>query len=238
MTIIWNELSKKQIDNMLNETIKLIFFNYDIAKMTKYEKRKRIYEYLVCKKKYNEEYFSNILKNYIEKDPKKRFSRNLMEEFLEPLISDKGICNGFSQIYKLLLEKVGIYSICINCMIKHNNQFVGHQLNLVYDEETNTFSFDDVTFGIIKQDKEEYFDYDDPNNKEELQGYAPLYNDIKWMAVEDDLINYYAKRQNSIIEKPNNIRIDEIILQELSGFKSKGITIKPKREFLEQRVIK
>lgn len=65
-----------------------------------------------------------------------------------------------------------------------------------------------------------------------------IYNDIKWMAVEEDLINYYAKRQNSIIEKPNNIRIDEIILQELSGFKSKGITIKPKREFLEQRVIK
>ncbi len=57
MTIIWNELSKKQIDNMLNETIKLIFFNYDIAKMTKYEKRKRIYEYLVCKK--------NIMKNIL-----------------------------------------------------------------------------------------------------------------------------------------------------------------------------
>ena len=60
MTIIWDELSQEQIDNMLNETIKQIFLNYDITTMTKYEKRKRIYEYLVNKKTYNEEYFSNI----------------------------------------------------------------------------------------------------------------------------------------------------------------------------------
>ena len=86
MVKIWNELSQEQIDNMLNQTIKQIFFNYDITTMTKYEKRKRIYEYLVSKKTYNEEYFSNILKNYTETDPKKRFSRDLMEEFLEPLI--------------------------------------------------------------------------------------------------------------------------------------------------------
>lgn len=50
MVKIWNELSQEQIDSMLNQTIKQIFFNYDITTMTKYEKRKRIYEYLVSKK--------------------------------------------------------------------------------------------------------------------------------------------------------------------------------------------
>lgn len=238
MVKIWNELSQEQIDSMLNQTIKQIFFNYDITTMTKYEKRKRIYEYLVSKKTYNEEYFSNILKNYTETYPKKRFSRDLMEEFLEPLISDKGICNVFSQIYKLLLEKVGIYSICINCTIKNDIQFVGHQLNLVYDDETNDFSFDDVTFGIIKKETEEYFDYDDPNNKEEMQGCTPIYDNVKWMIVEDDLINFYAKRQENVIERPKNIRIDDIMLQELSDLEKKGISIKSKREQIKRSGIK
>lgn len=238
MTITWKELSQEQIDNMLNETFEQIFLDYDMTTMSKYEKRKRIYEYLVNKKVYNEEYFSKILENYNERDPKKRFSRNPMEEFLEPLISNNGICNGFSQIYKLLLEKVGVYSLCINCMIKLGNQFVGHQLNLVYDDEAKDFSFDDVTFGIIKKETEEYFDYDNPNNKEEMQGCAPLYDNVKWMIIEDSLIFFYAKRQKNIIEKPNNIRIDDITLQDLSDFKSKGITIKSKKELIEQRVIK
>lgn len=238
MAITWKELSQKQIDNMLNATIEQIFLDYDMTTMSKYEKRKKIYEYLVNKKAYNEEYFSKILKNYNEKDPKKIFTRNLMEEFLEPLVSNKGICNGFSQIYKLLLEKVGIYSICVNCMIKHGNQFVGHQLNLVYADETNNFSFDDITFGIIKRTTEEYFDYDNPNDKEELQGYAQIYNGIKWMIVGDDLINYYSKRQKNIIEKPNNIRIDDIALQDLSEFQKKGIRIISKKESIEQKAIK
>ena len=123
-------------------------------------------------------------------------------------------------------------------MIKHGNQFVGHQLNLVYDDETNNFSFDDITFGIIKRTTEEYFDYDNPNDKEELQGYAQIYNGIKWMIVGDDLINYYSKRQKNIIEKPNNIRIDDIALQDLSEFQKKGIRIISKKESIEQKAIK
>lgn len=238
MEKIWEKLSREQIDGMLNETIEKIFLQCDLTSMTKYEKRKRIYEYLVSTKKYNYEYFMDILKNHSENHTEEIFPRYPKEEFLEPLISDKGICNGFSQIYKLLLEKVGIYSFCINCMIKHDNQFFGHQLNLVYDEETTGFSFDDITFGIIKQTIDGYFDYDSPEKTEEMQGYAPLYDDIKWLIADDFTTNEYAKREKNIIEKPNGIRIDDRALRELSDLESKGIKLKSRKKIVERRGIK
>ena len=32
--------------------------------------------------------------------------------------------------------------------VEYKNEYVGHQLNLVYDDEFDTYSFDDVNFGI------------------------------------------------------------------------------------------
>ena len=40
----WKELSKEQINQMLNDLIEQIFCNCDRTSMTKYEKRKRIYD--------------------------------------------------------------------------------------------------------------------------------------------------------------------------------------------------
>lgn len=126
-------------------------------------------------------------------------------------------------MYKLLLEKIGIYSICINCMIKYEDEFIGHQLNLVYNEESNTFSFDDVTFGIIKQTNE-YFDYDSPEELEELQGLKPIYKNIKWLILDEELINYYAKRDKSIIDSPIKIKNPNITNEK--DFIENGIIIK------------
>lgn len=214
------EITNENIKKLINKTLEEIKIDNNL---TKYEQRKQIYEYLTKTKTYDYEYFEGILKNYNETNPKKRFPRNPENEFLAPLLTNKGICNGFAQIYKLLLEQIGIYSICINCMIKHENKFVGHQLNLVYNEESNTFSFDDVTFGIIKQTNE-YFDYDSPEELEELQGLKPIYKNIKWMILDEELINYFAKRDKSIIDSPIKIKNPNITNEK--DFIENGIIIK------------
>lgn len=71
-----------------------------------------------------------------------------------------------------------------------------------------------------------------------MQGCTPIYDNVKWMIVEDDLINFYAKRQENVIERPKNIRIDDIMLQELSDLEKKGISIKSKREQIKRSGIK
>ena len=211
------DLTNIEIDYLLNKTLEHIGLEQN---MTKFEKRKQIYNYLISNKKYDYEYFQGILSNYEKKW--KKFPRNPKKEFISPLITNKGICNGFAQIYKLLLEKIGIYSICINCMIKYENKFVGHQLNLVYDEEAKTYSFDDVTFGIIKKSTD-YFNYDNPKEKEEQQGIIPIYDDIKWLIIDDDLINYYAKREKHPIEPP--IKINKLEIRNKNDFIENGIII-------------
>lgn len=212
------DLTNKEIDYLLDKTLEQAEIDNNMPKM---EKRKRIYKYLINTKEYNYEYFEGILRNY-EKATKERFQRNLQKEFQEPLLTNKGICNGFAQVYKLLLEKIGIYSICVNCMIKHEEKFVGHQLNLVYDEEAKTYSFDDVTFGIIKKSTD-YFNYDNPKEKEEQQGIIPIYDDIKWLIIDDDLINYYAKREKHPIEPP--IKINKLEIRNKNDFIENGIII-------------
>lgn len=234
MEIKWNNITEKDINNLLDMTIEKIFEKENIEELSNYEKRKIIYDYLVENKKYNEEYFAGILSNYDKKNTK-MFSRNLQQEFLEPLISNKGICNGFSQLYKVLLEKIGIFSYCINCMIKNENSFVGHQLNLVYDYETETFSFDDITFGIIKNTKIEYFDYDleEAINKEEKQGYKSIHDNTKWMVIDESIIDYYMKRNKPVMTAPIKLTMNEKI-ENIDDFKRLGINIQSKKSMFEQ----
>lgn len=212
------QLTKEEIEYLINKILNQI---KNEKHMSQYEKRKNIYNYLVHNKKYDYEYFEGIINNHEKKW--KKYPRNPEKEFLSPILTNKGVCNGFSQMYKLLLEKIGIYSICINCMIKYEDEFIGHQLNLVYNEESNTFSFDDVTFGIIKQTNE-YFDYDSPEELEELQGLKPIYKNIKWLILDEELINYYAKRDKSIIDSPIKIKNPNITNEK--DFIENGIIIK------------
>lgn len=225
------EITNENIKKLINQTLEEIKIDNNL---TKYEQRKQIYEYLIKTKTYDYEYFQGILKNYNATNSQKRFPRNPVNEFLTPLLTNKGICNGFSQIYKLLLEQIGIYSICINCMIKHENEFVGHQLNLVYNEDSNTFSFDDVTFGIIKKTSD-YFDYDNPEELEELQGLKPIYKDIKWMILDEEIINYFAKRQNCTIKPPITLKTLNITNQ--NDFKENGIIIKTQKNLQKPKTI-
>lgn len=232
---MWNEITIEDIELILDEMIQEIFEKYNLDEMPSREKRKKIYNYLVTKKKYNYEYFNSILKNYNQHDIEKVNPKDSREEFIEPLLYDSGICNGFSKLYKLLLEEVGIYSLCVNCMIKYNNQFVGHQLNLVYDDELKTFSFDDVTYGIIKQTKNEYFDYDNPEQKE-MQGCVPTHGNIRWVIQDDNLINWYAKRKKALAV-PNSINIIYRELHDLAAFEKNGIYIKSTQTAIERKKV-
>lgn len=233
MTLNWKNLTPNEINELFDITLKKIFEKENTDELSNYQKRKIIYDYIVENKVYDEEYFKGILKNY-NKETNKMFPRNLQQEFLEPLISNKGICNSFSQIYKVLLEKIGVFSYCVNCMIKAENSFVGHQLNIVYDEETDSYSLDDITFGIIKQTTTEYFDYDleEALNKEEMQGYKNIYEDTKWVILDESIINYYMKRNKSELNPPIKTKIHEIKNKE--DFKTIGINIKSKKMMFEQ----
>ena len=101
------------------------------------KKRKKIFSFFVNNISYD------YRKLYEMRFENKRGNRRL--EIQDVLIRKKGICNSLSVIYKLLLEKANIYSMCV--CIK------GHMINLVQNDD-DTFSFDDVTKAIMKRDFE------------------------------------------------------------------------------------
>ena len=99
------------------------------------QKRKKIFSFFVNSISYD------YRKLYEIRFENKRGDRRL--EIQDVLIRKKGICNSLAVIYKLLLEKANIYSMCV--CIK------GHMINLVQNDN-DTFSFDDVTKAIMKRD--------------------------------------------------------------------------------------
>lgn len=222
----WIDMTKEDINKMVDKMFNDIFSGIDINKLSSYEKRKIIFEYLENNVAYDFEQFEVILESQMGIA---RVSRDLTKEFLDPLVNRKGICNGISQVYKLLLEKVGIYSMCIVCNIVFENEIVPHQLNLVYNKDTNTFGFDDVTLAIIEQDLNNYFDFDDPENMQERYGVYPI-DKFRWMVFDDDLVNYYAKRSKALVKRPTSVNEYNIYFNSMDEFSKNGIDIKSSKE--------
>jgi len=194
----YEEIDKK-IENKINE----IFNDTNITSLSQYEIRKRIFEHLIDSIEYDHDLLDKI--EFNKKNISKKFSRNPYEEFETVMNEKKGVCNGIAQYYKLLLEKVGIYAFCINCMISYNGEQLGHQLNLVYDYENKTFSFDDVTMAILNPNKDKkmtYLDFDleEANEKNEKYGMRPLYDNILWQILSEEYINLLLGRKNNKLE--------------------------------------
>ena len=106
-----------------------------------------------------------------------------------------GICNSISQYYKLLLEEVGIYSLCVIC---DDTTDVNHQLNLVYDEDNDTYSFDDITSVIVKKgDANQYFDYNLENANSYGQGKKPNQADELWTVWPTSIINFVVGKNDN-----------------------------------------
>lgn len=195
-----------ELEKRLSQTIRIIFMDYNLSTLSQYEKREHIFEYLTSELSYDFNLLSKIRERELNKSEVK-ISRNPKQELLDAIYTKKGICNAISQYYKLLLEKVGIKSYCVIC---DDGTEVKHQLNLVYDENNDSYSFDDVTSVIVKRgSKEDFFDYDKEQAQKLNQGKKPVYEDQNYFILPESYVNYLIGRSKSFspqIEKlPTNI---------------------------------
>lgn len=202
----WNEMSII-LDDMLNK----IFNNTDFNSMTNFEKRKRIFDYMVNNVKYDYQLLEDIKFN--EKLRKNNFSnqndtkfkkRNLTNEVLNVVTKNKGICSSISQIYKMLLDRVNIESICFIC---NDSTEIPHQLVLVKEEDI--CSFDDITSVIVNRgSKEDFFDYDleDAINYHQTDMFG-LPSELVYAIVGRDYSNKREKLDNNgFVILPSNIK--------------------------------
>ena len=193
------------IRSYLIDKVNIIFKNYDINQLTDYEKRRIIFEYLCNSLSYDFELLEDIRNFNLYRKPVKR---NLYLELESVIYNNKGICNAISQYYKLLLEMVGIKAICVVCS---DGTEVFHQLNLVYDRENDSYSFDDVTSVIVNRGTmDDFFDYDIMFANSVNQGNKKVIDDIYWVAMPENNVNYLVGRDLTDDEEnfyiiPNNI---------------------------------
>ena len=193
------------ISDSVDDAIEEIFKFHPIHSLSDYERRKIIFEYLTETVEYDFDQLDIIKKGQIDK---KRPSRNPTQELLSIINANLGICNGISQYYKLLLERIGIKSHCVVC---DYGTEVNHQIVLVYNQDTDTYSFDDVTGVVVgRGTKEEYFDYDVSQANRFGQGNKRIYEDREFVVLPEEYINFVVKRTKSptttIEYLPTNIK--------------------------------
>jgi len=185
----WNEI-KFDLTNVLEE----IFYDYDLQKLSSYEKRKIIFEFLCCNLSYDYKKLNSIRAYNEGGEP---VSRDPFLELSSVINNKMGICNGISQYYKLLLGEVGIAAYCVIC---DDGTPVRHQLNLVYDDSEKTYSFDDVTSVIVGRGiTDEYFDYNLESANFLNQGNVEIMNDKKWVILPENYINALVGREKSFV---------------------------------------
>lgn len=183
----WDYVNK-ELDKLFLE----IFKNIKVNTLDSYTKRKMIFDYLCSNINYDFSLLEKIKQNQIGQNKTPRDPYLEVESVLK---YKKGICNAIAQVYKFLLEKAGIYSLCVIC---DDGTDVNHQLNLVYDEELDLFSFDDITSVIVNRGTTiDFFDYDMEDANKFNQGCKPIFNDKYWMYLPTDYINLIFGRKDS-----------------------------------------
>lgn len=106
-----------------------------------------------------------------------------------------------------VLEEIGITFYCVIC---DDSTQVKHQLNLVYDDYQETYSFDDITSIMVGRGTiEEYFDYDLETANSFRQGNVEIVDGKRWVILPEDYINYLVGREKCFVLNleniPNNI---------------------------------
>lgn len=192
------------IKNVLHKNLNIIFQDCDINLLNNYEKRKIIFEYLCNNVSYDYDLLDNIRNFVLYKTP---VVRELYLELENVIYNHKGICNSISQYYKLLLEEVGIKASCVIC---DDGTPVKHQLNLVYDDINDSYSFDDVTSVIVNRGTiEDFFDYNLEFANSVDQGNEIVLDDKYWVILPNDYINYLVGKNSDSAEElsflPDNI---------------------------------
>ena len=204
----------KDVQDNLTKTINIIFNSYDISNLSYYEKRKMIFEYLTNTLNYDYDLLNQIKNFEINKS---KIIRDPIKELNSVINNNVGICNAISQYYKLLLEVVGIKSYCVIC---DDGTEVNHQLNLVYDSDNQSYSFDDITSVIVGRGTiEDYYDYDLQFAHSVNQGNKDIMNEQSFVVLPEDYINYLVNREISSSETLE--RLPENILSIKNKSKSK-----------------
>ena len=193
------------LENKLSQDIETIFEFYDMSLLSSYEKREIIFNYLTESIEYDYDFLERIREREINKE-NVNLSRNPAQELLDVIYYKKGVCNGVSQYYKLLLEQVGIKSFCVIC---DDGTEVNHQLNLVYEEKTDSYSFDDVTSVIVgRGTKSDFFDYDVEHANKMDQGKKAFFHGENFYLLPETYVDYLIGRSKVIspmIKMPDNV---------------------------------
>lgn len=194
---------ENNLEQYINYEIESIFGDIDISTLSDYQKREMIFDYLCSNLTYDWELYFKILLSKISLSCKipNNFSRNFCLEMENMVTQHKGVCISIASYYKLLLDRVGVYSIVIGT---NDGTPVHHILNIVYNYETDSFSFDDVTSMITRHRKKDFcFDYDLDDAHIIHQGNKPIIkkNNSYWLTLPP--INYKLGRDRphfSLIE--------------------------------------
>lgn len=205
----------KKIEHRLTDVINTIFKDKNLVEMPKQEKRQEIFSYLCDNLTYDLGLLEKIVENEVGKT---RNRRDPVEELHDAVFNNHGICSSISQFYKLLLEQVGVKSYCVVC---DNGMEVPHQLSLVYDDESKTYSFDDITSVIVKLgSKQDFFGYDVETARLKNQGNKPVLDGDNYIVLPEDYIDFLVNREKStyqtITSLPANIqKVQNTILEPL-----------------------
>lgn len=173
-----------QWQQIMQQTNDEIFESYDINSLSDREKRKIIFDYLVA----NSTYDYDLLRIIRTHQP--RNSEKELEIYAQ---TKHSVCNAIAEFYKMILSYNNIYSICVVCVQESQDMPSGlHMLNLVYDDKSDGFSFDDITMTIIERDHikekygelvdfdhDKYFNYDLETANQYGQGNEKPYNFTK-----------------------------------------------------------
>ena len=208
----------ESVEDNLITTINIIFDGCDVNCLSEYEKRKKIFEYLTNNLEYDYDLLERI-RDFVVNGV--RISRDPIRELNSVIFDKKGICNAISQYYKLLLEVVGIKSYCVIC---DDGTEVKHQLNLVYDSQTDSYSFDDVTSVIVGRGSlEEYFDYDLLFANKVNQGNKDILGTQKFVVLPEEYINYLVSRSKSLSVSIKKLPDNIVAIKSMYSRKGQGL---------------
>lgn len=189
----------EQIESRIKDLTSQIFNGINEKKLSDYEKRQIIFSYLCDNVKYDYDLLDKIYQNQVYKT---KIRRDLIGELKSAIFDNLGICNSISQMYKLILDNVGIKAYCVIC---DDGTPVNHQMSMVYDKNKDVYSFDDVTSVIVgRGSKEEFFDYDIDFAKLKGQGNKKVLNDDEFVILPYDYVDFLIGRTSKILKNIEN----------------------------------
>ena len=172
-------IEENNLNNILKIEFERIFKNRDFRKLSNFKRIKYIFDYLVK----NSEYDFSLLNN-IYSGETRQYADEILS-VLSPETEKRGVCNSFSYVYKILLDKLNIPCMLVLCEVTEKSvdnlkekgvntstsmlkqdvsgmYLIPHMLLLVQNDD-KTFSFDDITYAIFNKGTEkqkDYFNYD------------------------------------------------------------------------------